>query len=61
VINGEKINVADEQVIMTDSEDELQIPYNKLNTLICEHGTTISRSIKRIPFCGREPVRSNKE
>ena len=50
---------ADDQVIISNTEDNLQNAAYKLNQIITEHGLTISvQKIKLTAFKGREPVRS---
>jgi hypothetical protein len=50
---------ADDQVIIADTEDNLQKAAHKLNRLITEHGLTISvQKTKSMAFKGRDPVRN---
>jgi hypothetical protein len=50
---------ADDQVIMADTEDNLQKAGHKLNQTITEHGLTISvQKAKSMAFKGRDPVRT---
>jgi len=49
----------DDQVIMTDSEDALQISVHKLEMVTCKYGLKISTSkMKTVAFKGRDPLRS---
>jgi hypothetical protein len=50
---------ADDQVIIADTEDNLQKAAHKLNRLITEYGLTISvQKTKSMAFKGRDPVRT---
>jgi hypothetical protein len=50
---------ADEQVIISDTEDNLQSAVHKLNQIVIEHSLTISvKKTKSVAFKGQEPVRS---
>jgi transcription initiation factor TFIIIB Brf1 subunit/transcription initiation factor TFIIB len=50
---------ADDQVIIAETEDNLQKAGHKLNQIIMEHGLTISvQKTKSMAFKGREPVRT---
>ena len=50
---------ADNQVIIADTEDNLQKAARKLNRLITEYGLTISvQKTKSMAFKGRDPVRT---
>jgi hypothetical protein len=50
---------ADDHVIMSDSEDNLQISIYKQNEIITEYGVTISTDKRKvIAFKGRDPTRS---
>ena len=50
---------ADEQVIIADTEDNLQKAVYKLNQIITEYGLTISvQKTKSMAFKGRDPVRT---
>jgi len=50
---------ADDQVIITDREDNLQRAAHKLNKIITEYGLTISvQKTKSMAFRGRDPVRT---
>jgi len=50
---------ADNQVIIADTEDNLQKAAHKLNRLITEYGLTISvQKTKSMAFKGRDPVRT---
>ena len=51
---------ADNQVIIADTEDNLQKAAHKLNQIITEYGLTISvQKTKWMAFKGRDPVRTN--
>jgi hypothetical protein len=48
-----------DQVIIQDTEDNLQKAAHKLNQLITEYGLTISvEKTKSVAFKGRDPVRT---
>jgi hypothetical protein len=50
---------ADDQVIIADTDDNLQKVVHKLNRLITESGLTISvQKTKSMAFKGRDPVRT---
>jgi uncharacterized protein (DUF1330 family) len=50
---------ADNQIIIADTEDNLQRAAHKLHKLITEYGLTISvRKTKSMAFKGRDPVRT---
>ena len=50
---------ADDQVIITATEDSLQKAAHKLNQIITEYGLTISvQKSKSMAFKGRDPVRT---
>jgi len=50
---------ADDQVIIQDTEDNLQKAVHKLDQLITEYGLTISvEKTKSLAFKGRDPVRT---
>jgi hypothetical protein len=50
---------ADDQVLIADTEDNLQKGAHKLNRLIREYGSTISvQKTKSMAFKGRDPVRT---
>jgi len=50
---------ADNQVVIADTEDNLQNAAHKLNCLITEYGLTISvQKTKSMAFKGRDPVRT---
>jgi hypothetical protein len=50
---------ADDQIIIADTEDNLQKAAHKLNRLITEYGLTISvQKTKSMAFKGRDPVRT---
>jgi transcription initiation factor TFIIIB Brf1 subunit/transcription initiation factor TFIIB len=50
---------ADDQVIIADTDDNLQRAAHKLNQIITEHGLTISvQKTKSMAFRGRDPVRT---
>jgi len=50
---------ADDQVIIADTEDNLQKAAHKLNQIITEYGLTISvQKTKSMAFKGRDPVRT---
>jgi len=50
---------ADDQVIIADTEDNLQKAAHKLNQIITEHGLTISvQKTKSMAFKGWDPVRT---
>ena len=49
----------DDQVIIADTEDNLQKAAHKLNQIITEYGLTISvQKTKSMAFQGRDPVRT---
>jgi len=49
----------DDQVVLADTEDNLQKAAHKLNRLITKYGLTISVQItKSMAFKGRDPVRT---
>ena len=49
----------DDQVIIADTEDNLQKAVHKLNQIITEYGLTISvQKTKSMTFKGRDPVRT---
>jgi hypothetical protein len=49
----------DDQVIIADTEDNLQKAVHRLNRLITEYGLTISvQKTKLVAFKGRDPVRT---
>ena len=51
--------VADDQVIIADTEDNLQKAAHKLNQIITEYGLTISvQKTKSMVFKGRDTVRT---
>ena len=53
-----KLLLVDDQVIIADTEDNLQKAAHKLNQIITEYGLTISvQKTKWIAFKGRDPVR----
>jgi transposase len=57
--NISAIHFADDQVIISDSEDNLQIAIYKLNKIITNYGLTISADkSKVIAFKGRDPIKS---
>ena len=50
---------ADEQIIIADTEDNLQKAAHELNQIITEYGLTISvQKTKLMAFKGRDPVRT---
>jgi len=50
---------ADEQVLISNTEDKLQKAAYKLNQIIPEHGSIISmQTTKMMIFKGRDPVRN---
>ena len=50
---------ADDQVIIADTEDNLQKAAHKLNQIITEYGLAISvQKTKSMAFKGRDPVRT---
>ena len=50
---------ADDQVVIADTEDNLQKAAHKLNRTITEYGLTISvQKTKSMAFKGRDPVRT---
>ena len=50
---------ADDQIIIADTEDNLQNAAHKLNQIITEYGLTISvQKTKSMAFKGRDPVRT---
>ena len=50
---------ADDQVVIADTEDNLQKAPHKLNRIITEYGLTISvQKTKSMAFKGRDPVRT---
>ena len=52
---------ADDQVIMADTDDNLQKATRKLNQIITEYGLTVSvQKTKSMAFKGRDPVRTNR-
>jgi hypothetical protein len=58
-----RLPFADDQIIMSNSDDELQISAHKLNTLIYKYGMTISahkkkRKKERKTFFGPESKRN---
>jgi flagellin-specific chaperone FliS len=57
--NISTILFADDQVIMSDSEDNLQTAIYKLNKIITEYGLTISTDKSKVmSFKGKDPTRS---
>jgi len=51
--------LADDQVTIADTEDNLQKAVHTLNQIITEYGLTISvQKTKRMAFKGRDPVRT---
>jgi hypothetical protein len=49
----------DDQVIIAETEDDLQKAVHKLNQIITEHGLTISvQKTKSMAFKGSDPVRT---
>jgi transcription initiation factor TFIIIB Brf1 subunit/transcription initiation factor TFIIB len=51
--------LADDQVILADTEDNLQKAVHKLNQIITEHGLTTSvQKTKSMAFKGRDPVKT---
>jgi hypothetical protein len=52
-----KLLSADDQVIITTTEDYSQKAKYKLNQIITEHGLTISVQKKSMEFKRRDPVR----
>jgi transcription initiation factor TFIIIB Brf1 subunit/transcription initiation factor TFIIB len=51
--------LADDQVIIADTEDKLQKAAHKLNQIITDYGLTISvQKTKSMAFKGRDPVRT---
>jgi hypothetical protein len=65
LITGEKIQTvmyADNQVIITKTEDELQMAENELNKIIKKYDTKIfSSRTKTIEFCGKNVQRVKTE
>jgi len=54
-----KLLFADDQIIIADTEDNLQKAAYKLNQIITEYGlTTSEQKIKSMAFKGRDPVRT---
>jgi len=54
-----KLLFADDQVIIADTEDNLQKAVHKLNQIITEYGLTISaQKTKSMAFKGRDPERT---
>jgi hypothetical protein len=54
-----KLLLADEQVIIADTEDDLQKAAHKLNRTITEYGLAVSvQKTKSVAFKGRDPVRT---
>jgi hypothetical protein len=57
--NRQRCLFADDQVIMADTEDNLQKVAHKLNQIITEYGLTISvQKTKSMAFKGQDPVRT---
>jgi hypothetical protein len=57
--NISTILFADDQVIMSDSEDNLQTAICKLNKIITDYGLTLSTDKSKVmAFKGRDPTRS---
>jgi len=50
---------ADDQLIIADTQDNLQKTVHKLNQIITKYGSTISvEKIKSMTFKGRDPART---